>query len=194
MTTCHSKHTSRPASNGSRLHSETSRLWLGPHIEVRHAGAVSLQPDVEDVSTGVAWGLGWGVEPGEGAFFHWGDNGAFKASTVGSVQSREAFVCFMSGASGLALMPELVAVLMPGSRPSLTWLDYGRHDAPVRRLLRAARTRGAAAIWSDIEDAGLDADDLLWITRGLMAAGLDEDGRCLRNRIKQDIGGDPTVA
>jgi hypothetical protein len=73
----------------------------------------------------------------------------------------------------------------------LSWLDFGRHDAPVRRLLRAARTRGAEAIWGDIEDAGLDVDDQLWIARGLIAAGLDEEGLWLRKRIKQDIGDNP---
>jgi CubicO group peptidase (beta-lactamase class C family) len=44
--------------NGSRLQPETSQLWLRPHIEVRHARPVSLEPEVEDVSTGVTWRLG----------------------------------------------------------------------------------------------------------------------------------------
>jgi CubicO group peptidase (beta-lactamase class C family) len=177
--------------DGSRLQPETSRLWLQPHIEVRHAGYVSLEPGATDLSTGVAWGLGWGLEPSAGTFFHWGDNGAFKAFTVGSVQSQEALVLFTNGASGLALMPEIISTSMPGTRPSLTWLDYGHHDAPVRRLLRAARMRGAAATWRDIEGAGLDVDDQLWIARGLIAAGLDEDGLWLRRQIEQAIGNGP---
>jgi hypothetical protein len=100
-------------------------------------------------------------------------------------------VFFTNGASGLTLMSEIVSALIPGTRPSLTWLDCGRHDAPVGRLLRAARTRGAAAIWRDMKDAGLDVDDRLWIARGLIAAGLDEDGLWLRKRIRQDIGDGP---
>jgi hypothetical protein len=142
---------------------------------------------VEDIATGVAWGLGWGLEPNEGTFFHWGNNGTFKAFTVGSVQRREALVFFMNGASGLALMPEIISALMPGSRPSLTWLGYGRHDAPVRHMLRLARTRGAAAVWKEMEDAGLSAADQLWIARGLTAAGLAEDGLWLGKRVKQGI-------
>lgn len=74
---------------------------------------------------------------------------------------------------------------MPGDRPSLTWLDYGRLDAPLRRLLRAARERGAAVVWEEMESAGLGSDDLLWIAQGLCAAGLDEDGLWLRERIKE---------
>jgi hypothetical protein len=177
--------------DGSRLQPETSRLWLRPRIDVRHASYVSLEPEATNISTGVAWGLGWGLEPSAGTFFHWGDNGGFKAFTVGSVQSQEALVLFTNGASGLALMPEIISILMPGTRPSLTWLDYGRHDAPVRRLLRAARMRGAAATWRDIERAGLDADAQLWIARGLIAAGLDEDGLWLRKQIGQAIDSGP---
>jgi hypothetical protein len=100
-------------------------------------------------------------------------------------------VLFTNGASGLALMPEIISTLMPGTRPSLTWLDYGRHDAAVRRLLRAARMRGAGATWRDIERAGLDAEDQLWIARGLIAAGLDEDGLWLRKQIGQAIDNGP---
>jgi hypothetical protein len=101
------------------------------------------------------------------------------------LHSKDALVFFMNGGSGLAIMPALVAALMPGDRPSLAWLDYGRHDSPVRCLLRAAREQGAAAVWSEIAAANLDAGDLLWIARGLSAAGLDTDGNWLRERIKQ---------
>jgi hypothetical protein len=174
--------------DGSRLRPGTSRSWLLPHSEVRHAKPVLLERVAEDRSTGVAWGLGWGLEPSEGTFFHWGDNGACKAFTVGSAQTRDAFVCFMNGASGLALIPEIASTVMPGPRPSLNWLEYGRHDDPARRILRAARTHGAAAVWSDIEEAGLDGGDREWIARGLTAAGRDEDGHWLRQRNKQRDG------
>jgi hypothetical protein len=171
--------------DGSRLRSETARLWLHPHIEIQHPGIQCLGASDGDAVTGVAWGLGWGLEPGEGTFFHWGDNGAFKAFTIGSMQSRDALVVFMNGASGLSIMPELIAAFMPGDRPSLSWLDYGRYDAPVRRLLRAARAHGITAVWQEIVEASLATDDLIWIAQGLSAAGLDEDNLWLRARIKE---------
>jgi CubicO group peptidase (beta-lactamase class C family) len=180
--------------DGSRLRPGTAGAWLRPQVEVRHAKPQSLEAETEDVATGVAWGLGWGLEPNEGTFFHWGNNGAFKAFTVGSIRSRDALVFFMNGASGLALMPDIISALMPGARPSLTWLDYGRHDAPVRRLLRAARLHGLEATWNAIEDSGLCADDRLWIARGLISAGLDEDGLRLRQRVTEGGAGDPPGA
>jgi hypothetical protein len=125
------------------------------------------------------------MEPAEGTFFHWGNNGAYKAFAIGSVESRDAVVFFMNGASGLCLMPGLLEHLMPGDRPSLAWLDYGRHDAPLRRILRTVRSQGVAATWREMDDAGLGADELLWIARGLSAAGLDDDSQSLRERIKQ---------
>lgn len=171
--------------DGSRLQPDTARLWLAPHIAVRHRGIQCLSAASEDVATGVAWGLGWGLEPDEGTFFHWGDNGPFRAFTMGSVQDRNALVFLMNGASGLSIMPELTAAFVPGSRPSLAWLDYGHHNAPLRRLLRAARTHGVAAVWREMEEAALGADDLLWIAQGLSAAGRDRDSDLLRDNIER---------
>ena len=158
---------------------------------VRHARPQALDPIVEEVETGVAWGLGWGLEPDEGTFFHWGNNGPFKAFVVGSVQRREAMVFFTNGASGLAVMPEILSALMPGAHPALTWLDYGRHDGLARRILHAARTCEAVATWNEMEAAGLGTDDRLWVARGLTAAGRGDDGLWLRNRIKQQVGSGP---
>lgn len=178
--------------DGSALQPETARTWLGSQVVVRRAGFVCLGESTEDTATGVAWGLGWGLEPGEGTFFHWGDNGPYKAFTIGSPRRRDALVLFANGASGLSIAPELVGALMPGDRPSLAWLDYGRHDAPARRLLRAARRRGVADVWQEMEDAGLGSDDLLWIAQGLCAAGLGGDGVWLRERIKErEVGAVP---
>ena len=86
------------------------------------------------------------------------------------------------------MMPELVSLLMPGDRPSLAWLGYGRHHSPARRILRAARPREMPATWREIEEAKLDTDDQAWIARGLTAAGMNEEAACLRTRIKEAAG------
>jgi CubicO group peptidase (beta-lactamase class C family) len=171
--------------DGSRLKPESAELWLRPHVDIRHKGSQCLGPSDGDVATGVAWGLGWGLEPAEGTFFHWGDNGAYKAFTIGSIRDRDALVIFANGASGLAIMPELLAHFMPGDRPSLAWLDYPRHDAPARRLLRAARSHSIEAVWHETEKEAFGPGDLRWIAQGLGAAGREADRLWLLARIEQ---------
>lgn len=167
---------------GSQLKPETSRGWLSPQVEIKHRGIQWLEPSAEDLVTGVAWGLGWGLEPGVGTFFHWGDNGPFTAFTLGSSQAGRALVVFANAASGLSIMPELMAHLFPGDRPSLRWLDYVANDAPVRRLLRAALLHGVEATWPEMQRSGLTQADLRWIAQGLHAKGREKEGAWLRAR------------
>jgi hypothetical protein len=82
-------------------------------------------------------------------------------------------------------MPDLVAALIPGDHPSLAWLDYGRHDSPIHRLLHAARVHGVESVWQEMENASLQADDLLWIARGLTASGRDGDSTWLGARLEE---------
>jgi CubicO group peptidase (beta-lactamase class C family) len=171
--------------DGARLKAESAELWLRPHVEVRHKRAEWLGPVADDVATGVAWGLGWGLEPAENTFFHWGDMNGSKAFTIGSIAERDAFVVFTNGAMGLSIMPDLLALVRPGDRPSLAWLDYQRYDAPAPRLLSAARAQGIETVWPEIDKEPFDTDDLRWIARGLDAAGREADHLWLKARIDE---------
>jgi CubicO group peptidase (beta-lactamase class C family) len=171
--------------HGSQLSSENTRLWLSPRIHVKHPGIECLGPSDGEAITGVAWGLGWGLEPELGSFFHWGANGPFTAFTVGMPQSGDALVVFTNGASGLSVMPELVARFTPGERPSLRWLDHVRHDAPVRRLLRVALAQGPEAAWPEIKNAGLEREQLVWIAQGLNVRGYEKESFWLRARVNE---------
>lgn len=167
---------------GSRLQPETARLWLSPQVEVKHHGTQRLEASAEDAVTGVAWGLGWGLELGPETFFQWGDNGPYTAFVLGSLQERRAVVVFTNANSGMSIMPELMASLFPGERPSLKLLGYVANHAPVRRLLRAALLHGVEATWPEMQRSGLTQAELRWIAQGLNAKGREKESGWLRSR------------
>jgi CubicO group peptidase (beta-lactamase class C family) len=113
--------------SGARLKPETAKQWLDPQVRLRQHCIECLSTDVQDADQHVAWGLGWGLEPDAGSFFHWGDNGQFKAFVAGSPADRSAVVVFTNGYNGMAIMPDVINQLMPGNHPAFIWLNYARN-------------------------------------------------------------------
>jgi CubicO group peptidase (beta-lactamase class C family) len=114
---------------GSRLKPATARLWLSPHVRLKQRCYVCHSAELPEEDQRIAWGLGWGLEPDRGTFFHWGDNGRFKTFAIGSVAKRSVLVVFTNGANGMVIIPDIVHRLMPGQRPAFRWLNYPRQVA-----------------------------------------------------------------
>lgn len=104
--------------SGALLKPAMARLWLKPQVHVQWHRSQCLSPTAPRSDQGVAWGLGWGLEPESNTFFHWGDNGRFKAFVIGSVADRSAVVAFANGENGMSIMPYLIGQHLTGNRPA----------------------------------------------------------------------------
>jgi len=109
--------------DGSLLTEPMARRWMMPesHVPLRRTEALeSEEPELED---GVAWGLGWGLEPQAGSFFHWGANSGSRAFAMGMPARRSALVMFANEENGLRLVPPIIQSVLPARHPSLSWLE-----------------------------------------------------------------------
>ena len=98
--------------------------WLTPAVLARKGVDEVLNPDAAEDKE-VAWGLGWGLEPSQGCFFHWGNSPGFRAFVMGSVSQQDAVVWFANSARGLRLARQVLPAVLPGSHRSLEWLQIG---------------------------------------------------------------------
>jgi CubicO group peptidase (beta-lactamase class C family) len=130
---------------GTGLKKETARLMLTPRVRVG-ASTNSIDKPLGELSTSVAWGLGWGLQStADGtSFWHWGDNGENKAFVMAFDERKSGVAVFTDGANGLSIMREIVEMSLGGSHPSLDWLDYESYKSPGRVLVKGIREKGAA--------------------------------------------------
>lgn len=112
--------------SGARLKPDTAQQLLEPQIRLQQRCIQCLFTDQSGRDQHIAWGLGWGLEPDEGTFFHWGDNEQFKAFVLGSRRDQSGLVVFTNGFNGMTIMPDIVQQLMPGDHPAFAWLNYSR--------------------------------------------------------------------
>lgn len=111
------------------LHTTASdyALFLAAMLQASVANRQMLTPEV-DAGPDLAWGLGWGLEmrPGGQDFWHWGDNGAFKAFATGLPAAGKAVVVFTNSANGLRVCEPIVKEVVGGEHPAFRFgmLDY----------------------------------------------------------------------
>ncbi len=72
----------------------------------------------------LSWGLGWGLERRStgSLFWHWGDNGIFRAFTVGDVATGRALVIFTNAESGPKVYQRLVRAATGLELDALLWV------------------------------------------------------------------------
>lgn len=92
----------------------------------------------------VSWGLGWGLQesPMGKAFWHWGDNGAFRCFVMAYPDSGKALVYFTNSNLGLRIVPVVAQHFFGEECPAWKWLGYEREDTPGQVLLRAILEKG----------------------------------------------------
>ncbi|WP_321897023.1 serine hydrolase domain-containing protein [Burkholderia cepacia] len=66
----------------------------------------------------VAWGLGWGLEPSQGCFFHWENSPGFRALVLANRATQDAAVWFAS--SPQLFLPNVCALLAPDDE----WISF----------------------------------------------------------------------
>lgn len=109
---------------GQGLSAAMHARWLTPAVLAREGVDDVLNPNAAEVKE-VAWGLGWGLEPSQGCFFHWGNSPGFRAFVMRSVSQQEAVVWFANSARGLRLARQVLPEVLPGAHQSLEWLQVG---------------------------------------------------------------------
>ncbi|WP_133646046.1 serine hydrolase domain-containing protein [Paraburkholderia flava] len=111
--------------NAQGLTNRMHTRCFAPAVHVREGDPEDLTgtnaPDLD-----VAWGLGWGLEPAQECFFHWGNIPGFRAYVVGNRITRDAAVWFANSARGLRLAHPVLPEAVPGDHPSVRWLQIGR--------------------------------------------------------------------
>ena len=92
--------------------------------------AALLTPAV-DVSTGVAWGLGVGLEENDDghAFWHWGHNSGYRAYAIGYPKRDLAVVYFTNSDNGMRFLRDVVmAATGDSDHPAIDHLAYPSYD------------------------------------------------------------------
>lgn len=74
----------------------------------------------------ISWGLGVGIqEKADGLeFWHWGDNGTFKAYFTVSPSTKKGFVYFANSSNGLSITQDIADLYLGTAQPAIRWNDY----------------------------------------------------------------------
>lgn len=135
--------------SGAGLKRETVREMLGPQIKVNENCRNCLNPASTQLSSTVAWGIGWGLQLTEDgtSFWHWGDNnGDVHCYVVGFPAQKLGVVIFTNSGNGHSIIPDIISEAIGGRQPAIAWINYESYRSPARIVFRDILARGAVAI------------------------------------------------
>lgn len=113
--------------NRKGLKAQTLQEMFRPQVKVDADCSNCIGQKPGKHSEDISWGLGWGLEHTTGGdlFWHWGDNGDFKAYVAASDRTRTGFVFFTNSANGLSMVNEVMNQVFGIKQSSaLKWLKY----------------------------------------------------------------------
>lgn len=92
----------------------------GDHLDVSSASRREMFRAQTRINSAISWGLGVGLEKyaGRDLFWHWGDNGSFKAFMMGDISNGNGLVVFTNGQNGHKLWQRIVTEAMGSDHPA----------------------------------------------------------------------------
>jgi CubicO group peptidase (beta-lactamase class C family) len=127
--------------SGKGLKPATHRMMLEKGSAANRYDEKELPADAH-----IDWGLGVGLQKNEkgNAFWHWGDNGAYKCFYMVFPDSRESLVYFTHDRNGLNMTADILRLFFgPQTAWVSQWLDYGyKHPLVIKDLRRTLLQRG----------------------------------------------------
>ena len=140
--------------NGTGLKPATWKQMLTPQVAVDPECTNCTDREPKQRSKEVLWGLGVGIEktPGGETFWHWGDNGAFKAFMIAYPRQKTGLVMFANSENGLSIHTEIVEEALGGQHPAFAWAKYDDYNSPAFRFYATVKEKGAAAGIAEFRD------------------------------------------
>lgn len=136
--------------------------------------------DSDTLSTSLYWGLGFGLEitPTGDYFWHWGDNGSYKAYITADRKRGNAVVYFANGFNGLGFADEVTRRFVGGEHPAPAFLGYDSYKANSSQFARHILDKGVKAALQPYLRNGkstLTEVDMNWIGEKLINSGRPEE-------------------
>jgi hypothetical protein len=138
--------------NGTGLKKETIEAMFTSQVRVPEDDS---KPD-PGLSEAVSWGLGVGLQQpplGGKAFWHWGDNFAFKCYVAAYPEEKTGVIYFTNSYNGLSIASDMLRATTGGAQPAIDILAYEKYTAPGFLFKKNIFTQGVTKAIEPFLDA-----------------------------------------